>query len=365
MKHLTRIDELDQSTMLELFARADAIRAAQETVARHHHRIVATLFYEPSTRTRLSFESAALRLGARCLGFSDPSASSASKGETLIDTIRTVQRYADLIVLRHPAEGAATLAAKVAQVPIINAGDGGHEHPSQTLFDLYTIWQRFGDLAGRTIGFVGDLRYGRTVHSLSHAAAMFGMKLVFIAPNSLQMPAHLKRRLEQHVSVRCVDDLASVIGDLDVLYVTRIQRERMDDQTLKQLGDSHIISPQLLTKARSNMLVLHPLPRVDEIEPTVDEDPRAAYFEQVANGVVMRMALLDTLLTSTTPLPLGAHDAPASLDDPPWRADTDVTPCNNARCVTNSERYVQPRWVTMVGDADRKRCEYCDAEHSR
>jgi aspartate carbamoyltransferase catalytic subunit len=362
MKHLTRIDEVSREAMLDLFERAARFAAEPASAAartRHEGRIVATLFYEPSTRTRLSFESAAMRLGARCLGFSDPSASSATKGETLIDTIRTVQRYADLIVLRHSAEGAAALAAKVAMVPIINAGDGGHEHPTQTLFDLYTIRQRFGELTGRKIGFLGDLRFGRTVHSLSHAANLFGAELIFIAPNELQMPEHLLRRLRPHTNVRVETSAEAVIGDLDVLYVTRVQAERMDEQLRRRIGPPQIVTPQLLSQSRPDMLVLHPLPRVDEISQEVDEDERAFYFEQLANGVVMRMALLDAMLLAAPVTHLGAKDQPQRYDDPPWRSAGDDRSCGNAKCVTNQERGVMPRWVS---DSAAVRCGYCDFE---
>lgn len=362
MKHLTRIDELSREAMVDLFDKATRFAAGPVPAAwqpLHAGRVIATLFYEPSTRTRLSFESAALRLGARCLGFSDPAVSSASKGETLIDTIRTVQRYADLIVLRHPAEGAATLASKVAMVPIINAGDGGHEHPTQTLFDLYTIQQRFGDLAGRKIGFLGDLRFGRTVHSLSHAAAQFGADLVFIAHDALQMPEHLLRRLRQHANVRLASRVDEAIGDLDVLYVTRVQLERMDDELRRSLGPSQIVTPQLLARARPDMLVMHPLPRVDEIAQEVDEDSRAYYFEQLANGVVMRMALLDVMLTGAGSTSLGAMQQPQRYDDPPWVRAGDDRPCGNPKCVTNTERGVMPRWVR---EWEAARCGYCDFE---
>lgn len=359
IRHLTTIEQVDRDKMLALFALAAQFSGKPSAEFRHSGRIVATLFYEPSTRTRLSFESAALRLGARCLGFSDPSASSVSKGETLIDTIRTVQRYADLIVLRHPAEGAAALAAKVAMVPIINAGDGGHEHPSQTLFDMYTIWQRFGNVEGRTIGFVGDLRYGRTVHSLAHAAAMLGANMVFIAVDELQMPAHLLKRLRSTVDVRMESTLDAAIADLDVLYVTRVQTERMDDAMRSRVGRPQIVTPTLLEHARDEMLVMHPLPRVDEIEQQVDEDLRAAYFEQVANGVVMRMALLDVMLAEAQPVPLGGMTQPQRYEDPPWRSSGDDRPCGNAKCVTRTERGVQPRWRK---DAYGTRCEYCDFE---
>lgn len=362
MKHLTCIDDISTQEMLDLFEHAT--RLSNEPIpqlrTRHESRIVATLFFEPSTRTRLSFESAALRLGARTLGFSDPSASSAIKGESLIDAIRTVQNCSDLIVLRHPGEGAATLAAKVASVPIINAGDGGHEHPTQTLLDLYTIHTRFsGDIAGRKIGFLGDLRHGRTVHSLALAAGRFGAELTFIAPHELQMPQHLLRRLESHARARQASQIDAVISELDVLYVTRVQRERMDEQLLSRIGPAQLITPQLLEKARPNLLLMHPLPRVDEIAPEVDQDPRAHYFQQVANGVLMRMALLDAIFSAQPQAQLGAMQQLPQYDDPPWTSRGDDQPCSNVKCVTNTERGIKPRWVSQ---GNLKRCEYCGYE---
>ncbi len=357
--HLVQMDALDRDDMLDYFTRAESFRAGAAADQRHAGRIVATLFYEPSTRTRLSFESAALRLGAQTLGFSDPAASSAAKGEMLIDTIRTVERYADLIVLRHPAEGAARLAAQVASVPIVNAGDGGHEHPTQTLFDLYTIHRRRGSLNGLTLGLTGDLKYGRTVHSLALAAAAFGVTLIFIAPEPLQVPAHLRGRLEDMTVVRTAASLDGVIDKLDALYVTRVQRERMDPAEAAALGPPHALGPTDLRTARDDLLVLHPLPRVTEIDPAVDEDPRAWYFEQLADGVVMRMAILDVLLSGAAPLPLGGGAKRPPPEDPPWRESPDAKgmTCGNPNCVTRRERGVMMRTISRGGV---RSCAYCD-----
>ncbi len=360
LPHLTRITDLDDRAILDLFAAADEIRQADgrdgraNVLGSHSGRIVAMLFYEPSTRTRLSFESASLRLGADVIGFADPKIASVSKGESLIDTIRTVQRYADAIVIRHPAEGAAMLASQVAAVPIINAGDGGHEHPTQTLFDLYTIHQRFPSIAGRTIGMTGDLLYGRTVHSLAKAAAHFGAKLVFIAPEQLQVPPHLREPLVQQTNVRIVSELDEVIADLDVLYVTRVQTERMDEAFKAKLGTMPPLSRLRLGNAKSNLLILHPLPRVDEIAYDVDDDERAWYFEQVANGVVMRMAILDRVLSLAQPLPLGAVGSPLRIEHPPWKRTTDLPRCVSPKCVTNTEHSIAQR------SDDDTHCLYCD-----
>lgn len=354
LHHLTRIAELNRQELLDLFDGATALRDDRSARDRHADRIIATLFYEPSTRTRLSFESAALRLGAQVIGFSDPHAASVSKGESLIDTIRTVQRYADLIVLRHPAEGAATLAAAVANVPIINAGDGSHEHPTQTLFDLYTIWQRLDALDGATLGFLGDLKFGRTVHSLAQAASRFGMRLVGIAPEELQLPPYLVERLRGRTELTLTNDLESALPHLDVLYVTRIQLERMSETFRRDHGQPRVLTPEMLRGAKDDLVILHPLPRTTEIDCRVDEDHRAWYFEQVANGVVMRMALLDRLLRDNPPRALGAADMPWQCDDPPWRnRDGDNRACANPQCVTNLERDVMPRW-------EDDRCTYCD-----
>jgi aspartate carbamoyltransferase catalytic subunit len=343
--HLTRIADVDREWIESLFALADDMRAEPAACAgRLAGRIVGTFFFEPSTRTRLSFESATQRLGGACLGFADPRASSAAKGESLIDTIRVVERYCDLVVLRHPAEGAAALAAKVASVPIINAGDGGHEHPTQTLFDLYTIRQRFGSLQDRTIGFVGDLRFGRTVHSLAEAASRFGAKLVFAAPDELQMPERLLEELRGRTEARVACSIDADLPALDVLYVTRVQAERMDDSLRQSVRLPPPLTGGALRSAKPDLLVLHPLPRVGEIGYDVDEDPRARYFEQVANGVLVRMALLDRMLAGAAAHPPGGRDEKPPIADPPWRViDPALSPCANPACVTRTEHSIAPR----------------------
>lgn len=261
---------------------------------------LATLFFEPSTRTRLSFEAAMYELGGNVLGFSEAASSSASKGETVEDTIRIVSNYADIIAMRHPLEGAPRVAATKTLVPIINAGDGGHAHPTQTLTDLLTIYREKGRLDNMTIGLCGDLKFGRTVHSLIKAMCRYkGVKFVLIAPKELQVPDYIiKDVLEpsgaEYVQVEAMED---VMADLDVLYMTRIQRERFfsEDEYLKH-KDAFILDPSKLAPAKADLTIMHPLPRVNEITTDVDDDPRAKYFEQALNGKYIRMALIITLL---------------------------------------------------------------------
>lgn len=261
-------------------------------------KILATLFYEPSTRTKLSFESAMMRLGGRVIGFSDPKSSSVAKGETLADTIRMADAYSDLIVLRYRNEGAARLAADFSEVPVINAGDGAGQHPTQTLLDLFTIREEMGEIKGKNIALLGDLKYGRTVHSLSEALAMFGAKLSFVSPKGLEMPAETVENVEKigtkpHTT-NCVDD---VIADVDILYVTRIQKERFADLAeYKKVAGSFQVNAELLEKAKKSMRVMHPLPRVTEIGPEVDSTPHALYFRQAFNGVPVRMALMALIM---------------------------------------------------------------------
>jgi aspartate carbamoyltransferase catalytic subunit len=263
-------------------------------------RLLATLFFEPSTRTRLSFEAAMLRLGGSCLGFAEPGSSSASKGECLADTVRTVACYADVIVMRNPKEGAALLASRYADVPVINAGDGGHHHPTQTLTDLLTIKRLRGAIGGLTVGFCGDLKFGRTVHSLVKALARYsGINMVFISPLELSIPGYLKTGIlaERKIPWEETDSLDKMIGSLDILYMTRVQRERFfNEEDYIRLKDSYILTGEKMQSAKKDMMVLHPLPRVNEIDLEVDKDPRAAYFKQAKYGMYVRMALLSSIL---------------------------------------------------------------------
>ncbi|WP_443738069.1 MULTISPECIES: aspartate carbamoyltransferase [Treponema] len=262
-------------------------------------KILATLFFEPSTRTRLSFEAAMLHLGGTVEGFSDASNSSTSKGETLADTIRVVSSYVDVIAMRSPKEGAALLASKFSECPIINAGDGGHYHPTQTLTDLVTIRALKGGFEGHTIGFCGDLKFGRTVHSLTEAMCRYkNVKFVFISPEELKIPDWVSNFLDEaNIPYSTASRLEDVIGELDILYMTRVQKERFfNEQDYLRLKDSYILDKAKMELARKDMIVLHPLPRVNEISPEVDSDPRAAYFKQVKYGMYARMALIAKIL---------------------------------------------------------------------
>lgn len=261
---------------------------------------LATLFFEPSTRTRLSFEAAMYELGGNVLSVTGAGTSSAAKGESVADTAKTVSCYADIIAMRHPKEGAALVAAKAASVPVINAGDGGHCHPTQTLADLLTIRREKGRLGNLTVGLCGDLKFGRTVHSLINAMSRYdGLKFVLISPEELKVPSYVKNDAlkKRGIPYAQTTDLEQVIGDLDILYMTRVQRERFfNEEDYLRLRDSYILTPEKLKKARPDLCVMHPLPRVNEISVAVDDDPRACYFKQVLNGKYMRMALILMLL---------------------------------------------------------------------
>jgi len=264
---------------------------------------LATLFFEPSTRTRLSFEAAMYELGGNVLSVTGAGTSSAAKGESVADTAKTVSCYADIIAMRHPKEGAALVAAKAASVPVINAGDGGHCHPTQTLADLLTFRREKGRLGDLTVGLCGDLKFGRTVHSLINAMSRYeGLKFVLISPEELKVPSYVKNESlkKRGIPYEQTTDLEQVIGKLDILYMTRVQRERFfNEEDYLRLRDSYILTPEKLKKARPDLCVMHPLPRVNEISVAVDDDPRACYFKQVLNGKYMRMALILMLLGLT------------------------------------------------------------------
>ena len=268
-------------------------------------KILATLFYEPSTRTRLSFESAMLHLGGSVLGFSSANSSSAAKGESVADTIRTVSCYADIAAMRHPKEGSALVASMASNIPVINAGDGGHQHPTQTLTDLMTIRSLTGRLDNMTIGLCGDLKFGRTVHSLIEAMVRYpNVKFVLIAPDELKVPSYIRDDvLKAHnVEFKEVNSLDAAMPELDILYMTRVQKERFfNEEDYIRLKDSYILNKEKMKLAKDNMFVLHPLPRVNEISTDVDSDPRAAYFKQVQYGMYVRMALIMTLLEVQKP----------------------------------------------------------------
>ncbi len=348
------IDILDLSTD-ELEALTDTaldIIAHPERYARAcEGKKLATLFFEPSTRTRLSFEAAMYELGGHVLGFSEAASSSASKGESVADTARIVSCYADIIAMRHPREGAALAAARHASVPVINGGDGGHCHPTQTLADLLTIRREKGRFDHLTIGLCGDLKYGRTVHSLINAMSRYeGTRFVLISPEELRVPDYVRQTLESKgVPYEQTADLDGAMPELDILYMTRIQRERFSDPAVyERLKDSYILTPDKLDGAKGDMAVLHPLPRVNEISVAVDADPRAAYFRQALNGKYMRMALILKLLDEAK------NPAPAPEEGLIYGKYR----CSNPRCITAVEQ--EPEQIfRLTGGVCR--CAYCES----
>lgn len=380
-RSLVSINDLTTAELAAILDAADRMAAAvgfddpaTRIPARPLDRIMASLFFEPSTRTRLSFESAMLRLGGQVLGFADPGVSSVKKGESLADTIRMASGYADIIVMRHPQAGAARVAADYASVPVINAGDGPHQHPTQTLTDLFCIRREKGTLAGLKIGLCGDLKYGRTVHSLAPTMARFGSECVCISPRELAMPAEVLDEVEAISGSRPaeVETLDEALGELDLLYMTRVQRERFDDEAaFQRVAGCFVLTADIMARAPEGMIVLHPLPRVDEIATEVDADPRALYFRQAAGGVPVRMALIALLLGmdrecaakgsfrfGTEPAaPCGAE---ATQAEPPCAATERTIEgkrCANPRCVTQTEAYLEP---LMCGPDDAPRCAYCE-----
>ena len=301
MKHLIDIMELTTGEIDEMISVAkDIIDNPGKYAEKCKGKKLATLFFEPSTRTRLSFEAAMYELGGNVLGFSEAQSSSAAKGESVSDTIRTVGSYADIIAMRHPKEGAPMVASRKSTVPIINAGDGGHNHPTQTLTDLLTISREKGRFNDLTIGFCGDLKFGRTVHSLIGAMSRYkNVKFMLISPEVLKIPEYLKHEVLEKNGMEYVEttDLEAAMPQLDILYMTRVQRERFfNEQDYIRLKDSYILTPDKLINAKEDLSILHPLPRVNEISVAVDDDPRARYFEQVLNGKFIRMALILKLL---------------------------------------------------------------------
>ena len=320
------------------------------------HKKLATLFFEPSTRTRLSFEAAMLELGGSVIGFSEASSSSASKGESVADTAKIVSCYADIIAMRHPREGAPYVASQAATIPVINAGDGGHNHPTQTLADLLTISREMGRLNNLTIGLCGDLKYGRTVHSLIEAMSRYeGIKFVLISPAELRIPGFIRYNVFENQGIPYTEttSLEEAMPALDLLYMTRIQRERFDDPwEYERLKDTYVLNPEKMKLAKEKMCVLHPLPRVNEISVKVDDDPRAAYFRQALNGKYMRMALILKLL----------EDAQAR----PEKEAIDTTGleynrvCHNPKCITQTEQELPQLFRCTDRAADIHRCVYCE-----
>ena len=305
-KSVVTLDGLSTNQILDILHKAAYIDGHRKEVTHTcDGRVLATLFYEPSTRTRLSFETAMLRLGGKVIGFAGAQLASVTKGESIADTLKTVSNYVDVVAIRHPKEGAALVASRAASVPVINAGDGGHMHPTQTLADLATLQSRFGRITDLTVGLCGDLTFGRTVHSLIETLCRFGnVRFVLISPDELKTPQYVIDRINATPSCSYVEvrDLASVMGDLDVLYMTRVQKERFfNEDDYLRLRDTYILDEEKLQLAKPSMAVLHPLPRVNEIAVDVDDDPRAAYFEQVKNGMLVRMALESTVVGDELP----------------------------------------------------------------
>lgn len=301
MRSIIDISDLTVSEIDGLLATAqDIIQNPEKYAHSCNGKKLATLFFEPSTRTRLSFEAAMYELGGQVLGFSEAQSSSAAKGESVADTAKVISCYADIIAMRHPKEGAALVAANNASVPVINAGDGGHCHPTQTLADLLTIHREKGRFNNLTVGFCGDLKFGRTVHSLITALSRYtGIHFVLISPEELKLPSYVKKDVieENKISYEQTTDLEAVMGKLDILYMTRVQQERFfNEEEYLRLKDSYILTPDKLKTAKEDLAILHPLPRVNEISVAIDKDPRACYFKQVLNGKYMRMALILKLL---------------------------------------------------------------------
>ena len=320
---------------------------------------LATLFFEPSTRTRLSFEAAMWELGGSVIGFSEASSSSAAKGESVADTAKMISCYADIMAMRHPKEGAPYVAAKAATIPVINAGDGGHCHPTQTLADLLTIYREHGHFDGLTIGCCGDLKYGRTVHSLIAALSRYaGIKIVLISPEALQLPEYVRVEILDKCDISYVETacLEEAIPQLDVLYMTRIQRERFDDPAeYARLKDSYVLTPDKLVDAKETMRILHPLPRVNEISVKVDSDPRAAYFRQALNGKFVRMALILKLL----------EEAQKEHQEEQGELVVNEITCDNPRCITSCEQEIDHEFRCVNREHGIYRCVYCEAKKKR
>lgn len=321
-------------------------------------RKLATLFYEPSTRTRLSFTSAMMELGGNVIGFSNANNTSVSKGETVADTTKVINCFADIIAMRHSVEGAPLVSAMNSNIPVINAGDGSHAHPTQTLTDLLTIRREIGRFDNLTIGFCGDLRFGRTVHSLIKALSRYkGIKVVLIAPDQLRLPAYMKEEVCDRYGIPYVEvnSMEEVMPELDVLYMTRVQKERfLDQDDYDRVKDCFILTPDKLKNAKPTMRILHPLPRVNEIAVEVDQDPRAAYFRQVANGKYVRMALILKLLK-------WAKNEPRHQELIPEDTVTGQHICSNPKCISNMEN-VPSMFRPDRANAGQYRCVYCESK---
>lgn len=357
MKHVLNILDLSVKEIDELISTAnDIIENPLKYSKVCENKQLATLFFEPSTRTRLSFESAMLALGGKVIGFSDPNSCSATKGESVADTISVVSGYVDIIAMRHPKEGAPLVASSRSLVPIINAGDGGHYHPTQTLADLLTIYHEKGRFTNLTIGFCGDLKFGRTVHSLIEAMSRYtGIKFVLISPDELKLPKLVEKEYITAKGIECVEskNLDEVIGKLDILYMTRVQKERFEsEEEYYRLKDLYILTEEKMALAKSDMIVLHPLPRVNEISTAVDADKRACYFKQAHYGRYMRMALIMKLLKEND----GVKNNLMVFD----KTGAKHEKCHNPHCITTTEQELEPLFLPTGKAENEYRCVYCD-----
>lgn len=353
-KDLIDIRDLSEAEIEELISVAEDIIENPEKYSEVcKHKKIATLFYEPSTRTRFSFESAMLDLGGSVIGFSSATDSSVSKGESVADTAKTVSCFADIVAMRHPKEGAPYVAAINTDVPVINAGDGGHNHPTQTLTDILTIHREKGHFDNLVIGCCGDLKFGRTVHSLVGAMSRYaGVKFVFISPDELKIPEHVRTEIleKNNVPYEETASLEAAMPKLDILYMTRVQRERFTNgEEYARLKDSYILTPDKLTSAKADLSILHPLPRVNEISVSVDDDPRACYFRQVENGKFIRMALILKLLGN-----------PDKVKPSPVNEAATESRCTNPRCITSEEQELKQ--IFKLTGKDTLRCIYCEAK---
>ncbi|MBR2943934.1 MAG: aspartate carbamoyltransferase [Clostridia bacterium] len=357
MRSLIDIKELSVEEIDSLIETAlDIIEKPQKYSEKCKGKKLATLFFEPSTRTRLSFEAAMYELGGNVLGFSEAKSSSSAKGESVADTAKMISCYADIIAMRHPKEGAPLVASMNASIPVVNAGDGGHNHPTQTLADLLTIKRKKGTFNNLTVGLCGDLKYGRTVHSLINALNRYeGITFVLISPEELRVPSYVKNEIRKsHKQFYETKDLTEAIDKLDILYMTRIQKERFaSEEEYLRLKDSYILDPQKLINAKSDLSIMHPLPRVNEISVKVDSDPRAHYFEQALNGKYMRMALILKLLG------LSGDNINNEEKDTSLKVVNEIF-CKNPRCITSCEQELDHVFkVTTEGEC---RCLYCEAK---
>jgi len=386
-RDLITMADLTEAEIRQLMETADEMAEAigfDEPETRHTaarlDRILATCFFEPSTRTRLSFESAMLRLGGSVLGFADPKAASVEKGETVADTARMVSGYADIMVIRHPLMGAAKVAADAASVPVINGGDGAHAHPTQTLTDLFCINRRFGRLDGLTVGLLGDLKYGRTVHSLGLVLARLGSRVLCIAPEVLAMPGRYLDEIERVSGERPAElaDVREALGELDVLYVTRVQEERLPEEQraqAREIARGYVVDAALMAEAPEEMVVMHPLPRVEEINPEIDDDSRALYLEQARGGVPVRMALISHLLGLVeeeddgfrgfeTRAPRRPAEAEREAEPAGAEAEVEIVPasavgpCPQEKCITHEERFLEGYYRRLP--SGELMCAYCE-----